>query len=38
MVHSFQENFDTTANEWKEEGDDLKNRFPKLYAKYPDNV
>ena len=27
-----------TGKEWKEEGDDLKNMFPKLYAKYPDNV
>lgn len=38
LVHSFQENFETAGNEWKEEGDDLKKMFPKLYAKYPVNI
>jgi hypothetical protein len=38
MPYPFQENHNTTGNEWKEESDDLKNMFPKLYAKYPDNI
>lgn len=38
MEYTFIENHDTTGQEWEEEGDDLKNMFPKLYAKYPDNI
>lgn len=38
MPYLFQENNETTGNEWDEDGDDLKNMFPKLYAKYPDNI
>ncbi|PWJ90653.1 uncharacterized protein DUF4240 [Flavobacterium araucananum] len=38
MPYSFQENHNTTGNEWEEDGNDLKNLFPKLYAKYPDNI
>lgn len=38
MPYPFQENHDTTGNEWVEGGDDLKKMFPKLYAKYPDNI
>lgn len=38
MPYPFQENHDTTGNEWEEESDDLKNMFPKLYAKYPNNI
>jgi len=34
MPYQYQENHNTTGNEWAEEGDDLKNMFPKLYAKY----
>jgi hypothetical protein len=38
MPYPFQENHNTTGKEWEEEGDDLKNMFPKIYAKYPDNI
>jgi hypothetical protein len=38
MLYPFKENHNTTGNEWAEESDDLKNMFPKLYAKYPDNI
>jgi len=38
MPYPFQENQDMTGSEWKEESDDLKNMFPKLYAKYSGNV
>lgn len=38
MPYPFQENHNTTGNEWEEDGNDLKNLFPKLYAKYPDNI
>ena len=38
MEHLFTEKQETTGVEWEEEGDDLKNIFPKLYAKYPDNI
>ena len=38
MPYPFKENHDTTGYEWKEESDDLKKMFPKLYAKYPDYV
>ncbi|MBI3235352.1 MAG: DUF4240 domain-containing protein [Bacteroidetes bacterium] len=34
----FQENKETTGIEWEEEGNDLKEMFPKLYMKYPDNI
>ena len=38
MPYPFQENHDTTGKVWVEESDDLKNMFPKIYAKYPDNI
>lgn len=38
MPYPFQERHTTTGNEWTEETDDLKNMFPKLYVKYPDNI
>ena len=38
MPYPFKEKTETTGNEWQEEGDDLKIMFPKLYAKYPDNI
>lgn len=38
MPYPFKEKNETTGSEWEEEGDDLKNMFPKLYAKYPNNV
>ena len=38
MPYPFKENFETTGEEWEEESDDLKNMFPKLYEKYPDNI
>ena len=38
MPYPFKENLETIGNEWEEEGDDLKNMFPKLYVKYPDNI
>lgn len=38
MEYIFKEKQETTGVEWEEEGDDLKNMFPKLYAKYPDNI
>jgi len=38
MPYPFKENLDTTGVEWDEESDDLKNMFPKLYAKYPNNI
>ena len=34
----FVENQETTGDEWSDESDDLKNMFPKLYAKYADNI
>lgn len=34
MPHGIQENFEITGEEWNEEGDDLKNNFPKLWAKF----
>ena len=33
----YQENFETTGEEWREDSDDLKKRFPKLYAKYSED-
>jgi hypothetical protein len=38
MEYLFNEKQETTGVEWEEESDDLKNMFPKLYAKYRDNV
>ena len=38
MPYPYQEKLETTGNEWTEESDDLKLMFPKLYAKYVDNV
>jgi len=38
MPYPFKEKHDTTGVEWSEEGDDLKNMFPKIYAKYLDNI
>jgi hypothetical protein len=38
MPYPFIENQDTTGTEWDEGSDDLKNMFPKLFAKYPDNI
>ena len=34
----YQEKFETTGREWSEEGDDLRQMFPRLYAKYSDNI
>ncbi len=34
MPKGIQENFDITGDEWQEEGDDLKNKFPKLWSKW----
>lgn len=38
MPYPFQEQIETTGTEWEEGSDDIKNMFPKLYAKYPDNI
>jgi len=38
MPYPFQEQIETTGNEWAEESDDLKNMFPKLAAKFPDHI
>ena len=38
MPYPYQEKLETTGNEWAEEGDDLKQMFPKLAAKYSDNI
>ncbi len=38
MPYPFQEQTDTTGNEWAEESDDLKIMFPKLAAKFPDHI
>ncbi len=37
MPTGIQENFEITGDEWDEEGDDLKNKFPKLWAKFGTN-
>ena len=37
-LHTFNENTETTGTEWSDEGDDLKNMFPKLAEKYPDHI
>jgi hypothetical protein len=37
MPYPFQEKLETTGRDWEEDGDDLKNMFPKLYAKYEHN-
>jgi hypothetical protein len=34
IASAFQENQELRGNEWEEETDDLKNMFPKLWAKY----
>ncbi len=34
MPNGIRENFEITGEEWDEEGDDLKNKFPKLWAKF----
>lgn len=34
MPNGIQENFEITGEEWNEEGDDLKIKFPKLWAKF----
>lgn len=34
MPHGIQENFKITGEEWEEEQNELKSRFPKLYAKF----
>ncbi|MEJ1241031.1 DUF4240 domain-containing protein [Chryseolinea sp. T2] len=34
MPRPYEENFEPTGKQWQEDGDDLKNLFPKLYAKY----
>ena len=38
MPYPYQEKQETTGNEWAEEGDDLKQMFPRLAAKYSDNI
>ena len=34
MPNGIRENFEITGEEWNEEGDDLKNKFPKLWTKF----
>lgn len=34
MPQGIQENFEITGEEWEEDENDLKNRFPKLYTKF----
>lgn len=34
IPNGIRENFEITGEEWNEEGDDLKNKFPKLWAKF----
>ncbi|MBA3723982.1 MAG: DUF4240 domain-containing protein [Candidatus Levybacteria bacterium] len=38
MTYLFQNSDETKRKEWEEESHDLKNMFPKLYSKYPDNI
>ncbi|ANE53574.1 hypothetical protein SY85_17710 [Flavisolibacter tropicus] len=38
MPYPYREKLETTGNEWEEEGDDLKQMFPKLTVKYSDNI
>lgn len=38
MPYPYKEPMETTGKEWAEEGDDLKNMFPKLAAMFPDHV
>ncbi len=38
IPYTFQENLSIAGVKWDEEGDDLKNRFPKIYSKYPYNI
>ncbi len=37
IPYLFKEQLKTTGTEWAEDGDDLKNMFPKLYAKFSDH-
>ena len=37
MPFPFKENHETSGKEWEEDGDDLKNMFPRLYDKYKAN-
>ena len=34
LPNGIRENFEISGKEWSEEGDDLKNKYPKLWAKY----
>lgn len=34
MPSGIQENFEITGEEWEEDGDDLKNKFPKIWEKW----
>lgn len=34
MPNGMRETFDIAGEQWEEEGDDLKNRYPKLWAKF----
>ena len=34
MPNGIQDNFEISGEEWNKEGDDLKNKFPKLWAKF----
>lgn len=38
MPYPYQEKSETTGNEWEEDSEDLKQMFPRLAAKYSDNV
>lgn len=38
MPYPYQEKLETTGKEWTEEGDDLRQMFPRLVAKYSDNI
>jgi hypothetical protein len=38
MPYPCHEKQETTGNEWAEEGDDLKQMFPRLAAKYSENI
>jgi len=38
MPYPYQEQQEITGNEWAEDGDDLKRMFPRLAAKYLDNI
>ena len=34
MPYPYEESFETTGEQWREDGDDLKKMFPKLFTKY----